>query len=144
MKSIRDINVKSKAVLVRVDYNVPVDENLNITDDNRILATLDLIQYLVEHQAKIILVSHMGRPNGKRDLKFSLARVAERLSLLMNRQVLCEDDCVGEQINKKVSQLKDGQILLLENLRFHNEEKENSEVFAKKLADLCNPFRGLP
>ena len=140
MKSVRDINVTSKTVFVRVDYNVPVDENLDITDDNRILETLDLIQYLVEQKAKIILASHMGRPNGKRDLKFSLAPVCKRLSQLLDRHVYFADDCIGEKVSKMVSQLANGQILLLENLRFHNEEKKNDDGFAKKLADLCDVY----
>ncbi|WP_299980959.1 phosphoglycerate kinase [Desulfobacula sp.] len=140
MKSVRDIDVTSKAVFVRVDYNVPVDENLNITDDNRILATLDLIYYLLERNAKIILASHMGRPNGKRDPKFSLAQVAKRLSRILETPVLFADDCIGENVSKMVSQLDNGQILMLENLRFHNEEKENNEAFAKKLADLCDVY----
>ncbi|MCD4675640.1 MAG: phosphoglycerate kinase [Desulfobacula sp.] len=140
MKSVKDIDVTSKKVFVRVDYNVPVDENLNITDDNRILATLDLISYLVEQNAKIILASHMGRPNGKKDPKFSLAQVGKRLSDLIDKPVLFADDCIGEKVSKTVNQLTNGQILLLENLRFHNEEKENDEVFSKKLADLCDVY----
>ena len=140
MKSIRDIDVTSKVVFVRVDYNVPVDENLNITDDNRIEATLDLLYYLLEQNARIILASHMGRPNGKRDPKFSLAQVAERLSHLLDKPVLFSDDCIGENVIKMVSQLENGQILMLENLRFHHEEKENNEGFSKKLANLCDVY----
>jgi len=140
MKSVRDVDVTSKAVFVRVDYNVPVDENLNITDDNRILATLDLIYYLLERNAKIILASHMGRPNGKRDPKFSLAQVAKRVSRILEIPVLFADDCIGENVSKMVRQLDNGQILMLENLRFYNEEKENNEAFAKKLASLCDVY----
>lgn len=140
MKSVRDIDVTSKTVFVRVDYNVPVDEKLNITDDNRIVETLDLIRYLVKRQAKIILASHMGRPNGKRDPKLSLVKVAERLSQLLDKPVLFADDCIGEDISKRVSQLENSQILMLENLRFHPEEKENNEAFAKKLASLCDVY----
>ncbi|MCK5347909.1 MAG: phosphoglycerate kinase, partial [Desulfobacula sp.] len=140
MKSVRDVDVTSKAVFVRVDYNVPVDENLNITDDNRILATLDLIYYLLERNAKIILASHMGRPNGKRDPKFSLAQVAKRVSRILEIPVLFADDCIGETVSKMVRQLDNGQILMLENLRFYNEEKENNEAFAKKLAALCDVY----
>jgi len=140
MKSVRDIDVTSKTVFVRVDYNVPVDEKLNITDDNRIVETLDLIRYLVKRQVKIILASHMGRPNGKRDPKLSLVKVAERLSQLLDKPVLFADDCIGEDISKRVSQLENSQILMLENLRFHPEEKENNEAFAKKLASLCDVY----
>ncbi len=140
MKSVKDINVRSKRVFVRVDYNVPLDEHLNITDDNRILATLDLIQYLLEQNAKIILASHLGRPNGKRDSKLSLAPVCKRLAELIKKEVLFADDCVGEKVSRMVAQLNDGQILLLENLRFHNEEKDNGEEFSKQLADLCDIY----
>ncbi len=140
MKSVKDIDVKSKKVFIRVDYNVPFDENLNITDDNRILATLDLIQYLIKHNAKIILASHLGRPNGKRDPKLSLASVCQRLSQLIEKKVLFTDDCIGEKVSLMVNQLEDGQILLLENLRFHNEEKNNDEQFSRQLADLCDVY----
>jgi phosphoglycerate kinase len=140
MKFIKDIDVTSKKVFVRVDYNVPMDENLNITDDNRIIATLDLILYLLEQDAKIILASHMGRPNGKRDPKFSLAPVCKRLSQLLNKQVLFADDCIGDEVEKRVSQLTGGQILMLENLRFHKEEKDNNDGFSQKLANLCDVY----
>ncbi len=140
MKSVRDIEVTSKKVFVRVDYNVPVDEELNITDDNRILETLDLIRYLVEQHAKIILASHMGRPKGKRDPKFSLATVCKRLSQLLDKPVLFADDCIGDEVAKMVSQLNDGQILLLENLRFHGQEEKNDDIFSKKLAALCDVY----
>jgi len=140
MKSVRDIDVTSKRVFVRVDYNVPVDEKLNITDDNRIKATLDQIAYLREQNAKIILASHMGRPDGKRDPKFSLSQVAERLSQLIEFPVLFADDCIGENVSKMASQLENGQILMLENLRFHAEEKKNDDMFSKKLADLCDVY----
>ncbi|MCP3875073.1 MAG: phosphoglycerate kinase [Desulfobacteraceae bacterium] len=140
MKSVKDIKVTSKKVFVRVDYNVPVDAHLNITDDNRILATLDLIQYLLDHNAKIILASHMGRPNGKADPKFSLVNVGKRLSECLKKEVLFATDCVGDEVVKKVNQLEDGQILLLENLRFHAGEKDNDDVFSKKLSDLCDIY----
>jgi len=140
MKSIKNIDLESKKVFVRVDYNVPMDENLNITDDNRILATLDLISYLLEQNAKIILASHLGRPNGKKDIKFSLAPVCKRLSQLIKREVLFANDCIGDEVTKKVGQLENGQILLLENLRFHKQEKENDEIFSKQLASLCDVY----
>jgi len=140
MKSIRDIEVASKKIFLRVDYNVPMDENFNITDDNRILETLDLIHYLIKRRAKIILASHMGRPNGKRDPKLSLAPVRKRLSELLETPVLFVDDCIGDDVTKISEQIKDGQILLLENLRFHQEEKENNQAFAKMLASLCDIY----
>lgn len=140
MKSVKDINVTSKRVFVRVDYNVPVDEKFNITDDNRILETLDLIHYLLEHQAKIILASHLGRPKGKRDPKFSLAPVRDRLSKLLKKEVFFADDCIGEAVTNRVNHLADGQILLLENLRFHVEEEKNDDEFSKSLAALCDVY----
>jgi phosphoglycerate kinase len=140
MKSVRDIDVQGKRVFVRVDYNLPMDEQLNITDDNRIRATLDLIEYLFAQNARIILASHMGRPNGVRDDRFSLEPAARRLGELLNRRVLFADDCIGEKVEQKVAALERGQILLLENLRFHNEEKKNDQRFAKKLADLCEVY----
>ncbi len=140
MKSVRDIDVSSKKVFVRVDYNVPMDQSLNITDDNRIVATLDLIQYLLTQKAKIIIASHMGRPNGKRDEKFSLRPVCDRLSVLSDKNVLFAQDCIGASVTKMVENLEDGQIILLENLRFHDEEKKNDDGFSKKLAALCDVY----
>jgi len=140
MKSVRDIDVTSKKVFVRVDYNVPVDEEFNITDDNRILETLDLILYLVEQNARIVIASHMGRPKGKKDPKFSLSKVCKRLSQLLKKQVLFADDCIGDPVIKMVNQLTNGQVLMLENLRFHSEEEKNDPAFAKKLADLCDVY----
>ncbi len=140
MKSVREINVRSKRVFVRVDYNVPLDENLNITDDNRITATLDLLNYLVEQQAKIILASHLGRPAGGRDEKFSLAPVCKQLSRLMDRPVQFVRDCIGDEVEEMVGRLGDGEILMLENLRFHSEEKKNEDEFSKRLANLCEVY----
>ncbi len=140
MKSIKDIDVASKRVFVRVDYNVPMDEKLNITDDNRIQATLDLIQYLIDHHAKIILASHMGRPDGRPDPKFSLKGVAAHLEKLLNRPVEFIDDCVGEKVRARVDQLIDGQVILLENLRFHSAEKKNEDSFSKQLSSLCDVY----
>ncbi len=140
MKSVKDIDVQGKRVFVRVDYNLPMDAQLNITDDNRIRATLDLIEYLMAHNAKIILASHLGRPDGVRDKKFSLLPAGQRLAKILNRKVLFVDDCIGEAVEQKVNALKEGQILLLENLRFHTGEKKNDLAFAKKLADLCDVY----
>lgn len=140
MKSVKELDVSSKRIFVRVDYNVPIDEALNITDDNRIQATLDLIQYLVEKNAKIILASHMGRPNGKPDPRYSLKNVGKRLSELMDRPVIFAPDCVGEKVQQLVDELKDGQILLLENLRFHSQEKDNSDAFSKQMAQFCDIY----
>ena len=140
MKSVRDLDVQGKRVFVRVDYNLPMDEQLNITDDNRISATLDMIDYLVARKAKIILASHMGRPKGVKDDRLSLKPAAQRLAQLLNQPVSFADDCIGEKVELQIADLGDGQILLLENLRFHAEEKKNDLAFAKKLADLCDIY----
>jgi phosphoglycerate kinase len=140
MKSVRDIDVSDKKVLVRVDYNLPMDEDRNITDDNRIKATLPLIQYLKEQGACMILMSHMGRPNGERVEKFSLAPAANRLGELLNQKVDFIDDCIGTEVEAKAKELKKGEILLLENLRFYNEEKSNDPGFSEKLASLCDIY----
>lgn len=140
MKSVKELNIGSKKVFVRVDYNVPFDEQLNITDDNRIVATLDLIRYLMQQDAKIILASHLGRPNGRPDPKLSLAPVCRRLSELLDRPVAFVDDCIGPKVVDAVNHLQNQGILMLENLRFYNEEKKNVDDFSKQLADLCNVY----
>ncbi len=140
MKSIRDIDVSDKNVLVRVDYNLPMDENQKITDDNRIKATLPLLEYLIGKGAAMILMSHMGRPDGEKIQKLSLAPAATRLSELLNQKVSFIDDCLGQKVEEKVKQLKKGDILLLENLRFYKQEKSNDPDFAKKLAGLCDIY----
>jgi phosphoglycerate kinase len=140
MKSIRDMDVSNKKVLVRVDYNLPMDKNLNITDDNRILATLPLIEYLKDHGAFIILMSHMGRPKGGYSKELSLAPAAIRLGELLNQKVGFVGDCIGTEVDEKIKELKKGEILLLENLRFHDQEKSNDPQFAKKLANHCDVY----
>ncbi len=133
-KCITDINVRGKKCLVRVDYNVPLDENGNITSDNRITATLPTINYLLNNGASVILMSHLGRPNGKVKKEFSLECVSKRLSQLLSKEVLFAPDCLGEQTKKTAKSLKTGQVLLLENLRFYAEEEANDDIFAKELA----------
>jgi phosphoglycerate kinase len=140
MKSVTDLDLGSKKVFVRVDYNVPFDEHRHITDDNRIVATLDLIRYLLTQGAKIILASHLGRPKGEPDPKFSLAPVSQRLSELLNCPVTFVDDCIGPKVAEAVAQLNNKDILMLENLRFHHGEKQNDDTFAKQLADLCDVY----
>ena len=140
MKSVRDIAVQGKKVFVRVDYNLPMDDQLNITDDNRIKETLLLIEYLQSHQAKIILASHLGRPKGGRNEKLSLLPAARRLSQLLGQEVQFVDDCIGERVETRINDLEPGQILLLENLRFYDEEKKNDPGFAQKLARLCDVY----
>jgi len=140
VKSVKQLSLASQKVFVRVDYNVPFDEHLNITDDNRIVATLDLIDFLIQQNAKVILASHLGRPNGKKDPQYSLRPVSIRLSQLLNQDVDFVEDCIGPNVRQAVSRLENGQVLLLENLRFHNEEKSNDEEFSKELADLCDIY----
>ncbi|MEJ7619332.1 MAG: phosphoglycerate kinase [Aquificaceae bacterium] len=134
-KTLRDVELKGKRVLVRVDFNVPMDDLGNIEDDTRIRASLPTIEYLLDAKAKIILMSHLGRPKG-RDEKFSLAPVAKRLSRYLNRDVKLLPDCVGEEVEKEVISMQEGDVVLLENLRFHEGESKGHEEFAKNLAKL--------
>ena len=140
-KTVKDVDVRSKRVLVRVDYNVPLDAQGNVSDDKRITASLPTINYLLEQGARIILCSHLGRPKGEVKKEFSLAPVAKRLKeLLPNVNIYFASDCIGEEAEKKAAALKDGEILLLENLRFHKEEEKNDPEFAKKLASLAEIY----
>ena len=133
-KTIEDVNVSGKRVLVRVDFNVPMDDNKKITDENRIMGSLPTINYLIKHGAKVVLCSHMGRPKGEFNMKYSLAPVAERLSQLLGQEVKMAKDVIGPDADATVASLKDGEVCLLENLRFHKEEEKNDPEFAKKLA----------
>ncbi|MGC8785503.1 MAG: phosphoglycerate kinase [Armatimonadota bacterium] len=141
-KTIEDIDVKGKRVLVRVDFNVPQDETGKITDDRRIRAALPTIQYLMNRGAKTILVSHLGRPKGKPEdrEKFTLKPIAERLSELLGKPVPLAPDCVGPEVEKMVQSLQDGDVLLLENVRFHPEEEKNDPEFARQLAALAEVY----
>ncbi len=139
-KTVKDFVVKGKRVLVRVDFNVPMDANKQITDDTRIRAAVPTIRYLLEQQAIVILASHLGRPKGEFNLKYSLAPVAERLSSLIEVPVEMAADCVGEEVKAQISRLKPGQVILLENVRFHAEEEKNDPVFAAKLAELADIY----
>lgn len=141
-KTIEDIEVKGKRVLVRVDFNVPQDETGRITDDRRIRAALPTIQYLMEHGAKTILVSHLGRPKGKPEdkEKFTLKPVAERLGELLGKRVPLAPDCVGPEVEKMVQAMSEGDVLLLENVRFHPEEEKNDPEFARQLASLAELY----
>lgn len=136
-KTIRDIDVNSKKVFVRVDYNVPMDKAGNITDDTRIRATLPTLNYLLENNAAIILAAHLGRPKGKPVAEFSLQPVAKRLSELLAREVAFAEDCIGDTAKQMSAQLKGGQVLLLENLRFYAQEEKNDPDFSKALAELA-------
>ncbi|WP_303996689.1 phosphoglycerate kinase [Megamonas hypermegale] len=137
-KSIRDIDVNGKKVFIRVDFNVPMDENQNITNDKRIRATLPTLNYLLEHNAALILACHVGRPKGQRVPEMSVKPIVKRLSELLGREVKYAEDCVGEAAQKAAADLKPGEVLLLENLRYHNEETKNDPEFAKQLASLAD------
>ncbi|HHY70498.1 MAG TPA: phosphoglycerate kinase, partial [Thermoanaerobacterales bacterium] len=139
-KTLEDFNLKNKRVLVREDLNVPMAEEGNITDDTRIRATLPTINYLMEKGAKVIIVSHLGRPKGKVNPKYSLAPVAKRLSELLETDVAFARDCIGEVAEKAVAQMKSKDVLLLENVRFHEGEEKNNPEFAKNLAGLADIF----
>lgn len=140
-KTVKDVDVRSRRVLVRVDYNVPLDAQGNVSDDKRITASLPTINYLLEQGARIILCSHLGRPKGEVKKEFSLAPVAKRLKeLLPGVNIYFASDCIGEEAQQKAAALKDGEILLLENLRFHKEEEKNDPEFAKKLASLAEIY----
>lgn len=132
-QTVQDIDIKNKRVLMRVDYNVPLDENLSITDDARIAKSLDTVKYILGQNAKLILMSHLGRPKGA-DSKLSLKPAAERLSKLIGKKVILAPDSIGSEVEALAKNLKDGEVLMLENLRFHAEEEKNDPDFAKKLA----------
>lgn len=137
-KSIRDIDVNGKKVFIRVDFNVPMDKNQNITNDKRIRATLPTLNYLLENNAAIILACHVGRPKGQRVPELSVKPIVARLSELLGKEVKYAEDCVGEAASKAAADLKPGEVLLLENLRYHNEETKNDPEFAKQLASLAD------
>jgi len=139
-KTIRDIDVNGKRVLVRCDFNVPLNENKEITNENRITGALPTIQYLVENNAKVILCSHLGRPKGEFNMKYSLEPVAKRLSEKLGKEVKMATDVIGENAKSLASGLKDGDIMLLENVRFHAEEEKNNPDFAKGLASFADIF----
>jgi len=139
-KSVKDVEVRGKRVLVRADFNVPLNEQGEITDDTRIRGSLPTLEYLIKGGARIILASHLGRPKGKVNPKYSLAPVAKRLSELLGQNVPLAGDCVGPIAMDAISKLQDGQVLLLENLRFHAEEEENDPTFARGLSTLAELF----
>ena len=140
-KTVEDIEVKGKKVLLRVDFNVPLNINTGaISNDSRIRASLPTIKYLVDHKAKIILCSHLGRPKGKVVTELRMAPIAQRLSQLTGLPVSTASDCIGQEVESKVGMLKEGEILVLENLRFHPEEEANDANFARKLAGLADIY----
>ena len=139
-KTVKDIDLKGKKVFVRCDFNVPMDENQNITDNARIVGALPTIKYLLEQNCKIILASHLGRPKGEFKPEFSLAPVAKELSKLLGQEVIMAKDVIGEDAMTKSANLKEGEILLLENVRFHKEETDNDPEFSKKLASMAEVY----
>lgn len=140
IKTIRGVDVSGKRVLVRVDFNVPLDKAGNITDDTRIRAALPTIRYLIDHKAKVILVSHLGRPDGKVVESLRLTPVAERLTQLIGKPVVKAPDVIGPQVEAMVSTMQPGDVILLENVRFYPEEEKNDRGFARKLADLAEVY----
>jgi len=140
IRTVDQIGLKGKRVFIRVDFNVPQDEKYHITDDTRILLSLPTLRFVSEAGGKVILASHLGRPKGKKDPRFSLAPVAEKLSQLIGKKVALATDCIGEEVQKQIGGMKEGDLLLLENLRFHPEEEKNEEAFSKALASLCEVY----
>jgi phosphoglycerate kinase len=140
MKTIKEISVSGKRVFIRVDFNVPLDEYQNITDDSRIRAVLPTLKYALDNRAKLIIASHLGRPKGKVVPEFSLSPVAKRLGRLLEKEVRMAPDCIGADIKTMVSGMTEGDVLLLENLRFHPGEEKNDDEFAKELAAICDIY----
>ncbi len=139
-KTIKDIDLKGKKVFVRCDFNVPMDKEQNITDNTRIVAALPTIKYLLEQGCKVILASHLGRPKGEFKPEFSLKPVSKELSRLLNKEVIMAEDVIGKDAKTKAENLKEGEILLLENVRFHREETDNDPEFAKELASMAEVY----
>ena len=140
MRTIRDLEITGKRVLIRVDFNVPMDEAGNITDDLRITSVMDTIECAISQKARVVLCSHMGRPKGQRVVRFSLAPVARHLGELLGKNIPLAPDCVGPETEKMVAAMQDGDVLLLENLRFHAGEQENDPEFAQQLARLADVY----
>ena len=140
MISIKDIDISRKRVFIRVDFNVPLDEHQNITDDSRIRAVLPTLKYALDHHSKIIVASHMGRPGGKVVPELSLAPVAKRLGRFLEKEVIMADGCVGPEVKALLNNMNDGDVVLLENLRFHSGEQDNDDAFSRELAELCDIY----
>ncbi len=140
MKNIRDLDIKGKKLLIRVDFNVPLDEHGNITDDIRIRGVLPTINYALDENARVIIISHMGRPKGRRVEEFSMAPAAKRLSRLIGKDVKLADDCIGPEVQAMVAAMQPGEVIMLENLRFHPEEQANDENFSRELAALADVY----
>ncbi|HNU96688.1 MAG TPA: phosphoglycerate kinase [Candidatus Portnoybacteria bacterium] len=136
IKTLKNVDVKNKRVLVRVDFDVPMDDKLNIVDNSRIKGCLSTFEYLIKQKAKIILISHTGRPNGKKDKKLSLKSIVGELGKLLNKKILFSSEIFGVKVKEKIKKMKFGDILLLENIRFWKQEEQNDQEFAKKIAEL--------
>ena len=139
-KTVKDIEIEGKKVLVRCDFNVPMDEKQNITDNTRIVAALPTIEYLLENNCAIILCSHLGRPKGEVKPEYSLKPVAKEIEKLLGREIIMANDVIGKDAKTKAQSLQKGQILLIENVRFHKEETDNEETFAKELASMAEIY----
>ena len=139
-KTVKDIDVKGKTVLVRVDFNVPLSEDGQIQDDTRIVKALPTINYLLDRGAKVVVMSHLGRPKGEVDESLRLNHVAEKFSELLGKPVKKLDECVGKEVKKEVSSMKPGDVVMLENVQFEPGERDNSEEYAKELASLADVF----
>ncbi|MEN8190905.1 MAG: phosphoglycerate kinase, partial [Thermodesulfobacteriota bacterium] len=140
MKTLHDMDFNGKRVLMRVDFNVPMDDQDQITDDIRIRMAQPSMEYVLNKGAKLVLCSHMGRPEGKRAMEFSLKPVADHLATILGRKVVLAPDCVGEETEKLVAAMKEGEVVLLENLRFHGQETENDDEFAGQLAKMADIY----
>jgi phosphoglycerate kinase len=140
MKSIKDIPISGKRVFVRVDVNVPLDEYQNITDDSRIKGVIPTLCYALDHDAKVIVASHLGRPKGKITPEFSLSPVSKRLGRLLGKEIKMAADCIGADVDALIGGMKPGEVVLLENLRFHPEEEQNDDAFAQALAKQCDVY----
>ena len=140
IRTIREIELKGKRVFIRADLNVPQDEKGAVTDDSRILFSLPTLRYAMEKGGKVILASHLGRPKGKRDPKYSLAPVAESLSRLLKKPVTLAGDSIGEEVREQIEGMNEGEVLLLENIRFYPEEEKNDETFSRALASFCDVY----
>lgn len=140
MRSIKEVAIEGKTLLIRVDFNVPMDQHQNITEDTRIKSVLPTLKYALDNGCKVVIASHMGRPGGKRVPELSLSPVAKRLARIIEQDVIMAPDCVGPEVESIVSGLGSGEIVLLENLRFHSGEQSNDPEFAKSLAKLCDVY----
>lgn len=140
MKTIKDIDISKKRILIRVDFNVPLNKDHTVADDSRIRAVLPTFEYILKNNAKMIIASHLGRPKGKKVAEFSLSPAAAHLEKILGKPVKMAPDCIGDEVNEIIADMTDKEIVLLENLRFHPEEEKNDEAFARQLGSLCDIY----